>query len=82
MSGPRDPFRTLDDPDPKPDPPMFVTAGQLNAEHIAAAGAPIMPAGLVAPEWFVVGGLRIPLKRPAWWRRAIVRVVLGWKWDK
>lgn len=75
-----DPFRTLDDPTP--------AAGELTAEAIAAAiAAGTIDAGAIqagtidAPQWLVLGGLRVPLQRPGWLRRLVVWLLLGWRWE-
>ena len=70
----KDPFRTLDDPEPV----------QLTAASIAdatAAGA-IAADTIIGPQWFQVGGLRIPLHRPGRLRRLIVWLLLGWRWSE
>lgn len=72
---PSDRFRTLDDPDPKPTPADAIAAGSLAADAINAGGI-----GVTA-EWLVLGRLRIPVTRPAWWRRGLVWLVLGWRYD-
>ena len=63
-----DPFRTLDDPEPAAAP---LPAGPI-------AGEP-RPAG--APQWLVLGHLRVPLARPNWARRFVVWLLLGWRFD-
>ena len=64
-----DPFRTLDDPAPAAAP--------------EARPAPVAEAvlGTAAPQWLVLGRLRVPLDRPNWFRRLLVRLLLGWRWD-
>lgn len=74
----KDPFRTLDDPAPAE--PVEPTA----AAHLAGAANPVgllAEPGLEIPMWLRIAGWRIPLKRPNWARRLIVRLLLGWRWD-
>jgi hypothetical protein len=67
----KDPFRTLDDPAPAdPRPACSVPADPIGAGELMA------PA-----EWLRFGALRVPLRRPGWARRLIVRLVLGWRYD-
>jgi len=73
-----DPFRTLDD-DAKPAPAGSITAETIAAGAIAAGS--IKASGIRSAEWMVLGALRIPLRRPGWLRRFIVRLVLGWRYD-
>lgn len=77
----QDPFRTLDDPEPAPAAPRpdcSVRADQISAATLAATGGTF---GITAPEWLQLGALRVPLRRPGWVRRLIVRLVLGWRYE-
>lgn len=74
MTERKDPFRTLDDPDPEPDPrpepPLFsVKSDQIQAVSIGRN------LGLCDGGYWV-----LPAKRPSWLRRLIVWLLLGWKW--
>jgi hypothetical protein len=72
----KDPFRTLDDPEPEPTPaPCSVPAGAIAAGTVSGAF------DIAAPQWLKLGALRVPLRRPGWLRRLIVRLVLGWRYD-
>lgn len=75
-----DPFRTLDDPEPAPaapaaPSPCCVPAGAIAAGTVSGAFH------IEAPQWLQLGALRVPLRRPGWLRRLIVRLVLGWRYD-
>ena len=67
----RDPFRTLDDPDPAP-----------VREAPAEPAEQIVPESARVPQWLVLGELRVPVKRPGWFRRLVVWLLLGWRWQK
>ena len=71
----QDPFRTLDDPEPAPRADCGVRSDKIGAGTLTAS------AEITAPEWLQLGALRVPLRRPGWFRRLIVRLVLGWKYD-
>ena len=68
----QNPFRTLDDPAP--------AAGERTAEPLGVVEpgpAPLLQEAHSLGYWQMW-----PAGRPAWWRRALVRLVLGWKWRK
>jgi hypothetical protein len=66
MSGKRkDPFRTLDDPEPAR------TDEEIRQALIDATPPDLRPAG----GYWRAGA------RPGWVRRLVVRVVLGWTWE-
>lgn len=77
MSKRQDPFRTLDDPEPPaaPRPDCSVRAEKTGAGTVSGAF------DIAAPQWLKLCTLRIPISRPGWARRLIVRLVLGWRYD-
>ena len=68
MNKRKDPFRTLDDPEPTQAPEPVPEPEPLPE-----------PAGEIAPG--PVGCWRSVVRRPGWVRRLVVRVVLGWIWE-
>ena len=82
----KDPFKTLDDPEPKP-------AAAPETAPCCGSGMPADAADFGAlatgANWVMAaqgptdsGYWVIPSGRPGWLRRALVRLVLGWKWRK
>ena len=74
MSERKDPFRTLDDPDPRP---AEIPVDGITAEQIQA-GSPLV----VARTLRDLGFWDLPAGRPSWLRRFIVWLLLGWKWKR
>jgi hypothetical protein len=75
----KDPFKTLDDPEPAAAPAApccGAPADTLGAGVISTTVAVMNAGGDNAGYW------QIPSGRPGWLRRALVRLVLGWKWRK
>jgi len=72
----KDPFQTLDDPEPTP----AITAERIASGHIRADQITTVPAGVAGIYAAGAGYWDKPNGRPAWWRRLLVRLVLGWKW--
>jgi hypothetical protein len=68
----KDPFRTLDDPEPTPAP------------EPAPAPTPApdpQPEPVFLQEAHSLGYWQMwPAGRPSWLRRLLVRFILGWKW--
>jgi len=86
----KDPFRTLDDPAPRA--PLLncgdVPAGYSMSEQMPDDAADFGPLAMGANRIMTAQGKAdsgywvIPSGRPGWLRRALVRLVLGWKWRK
>jgi hypothetical protein len=87
----KDPFKTLDDePTPAAAPAApncgdvpagwfdggAISSRTISAAQIDAGTIGVMNARAGAGYW------QIPSGRPGWFRRALVRLVLGWKWRK
>lgn len=65
----KDPFRTLDDPDP------------VRIEGLTAGlGAGTVATGSITVPRPSLGYWRAPAGRPGWLRRLIVWLLLGWRW--
>jgi hypothetical protein len=76
----KDPFRTLDDPEPA------VTSSALDPQSIKKSQ---IQAGSISSGAYYADGLRagvcrmeLPAGRPNWWRRFWAWALLGWKWEQ
>jgi hypothetical protein len=75
----KDPFRTLDDPEPPKLPDltdfasMSVRADRITSGIIIADSV----TGIRSAGYWV-----LPDKRPNWWRRFWAWALLGWKWKQ
>jgi hypothetical protein len=77
----KDPFRTLDDPEPP-----AVTSSALDPQSIKKSQ---IQAGSISSGAYYADGLRagiwrmkLPAGRPSWLRRLFVWLLLGWKWEQ